>query len=608
MQERKLGKYELRGARGRGAMGIVHEAWDPVLTRRVAIKIVPLPDPSDPDACEAHARFLREAQAAGRLAHPNIVAVHDFGQTETEAYIVMEFVDGASLKGRLDRGEVPSIAETRSLMRQILTALAYSHAQGVIHRDIKPGNVLVAADGTAKITDFGIARIENSSMTVSGTLMGTPSYMSPEQFLGTPTGPRSDIYSAGALLYHLLTGQRPHDGTMSVIMTKVLRGKPPLPSSVRPDLAPFDAVIATAMARDPSRRFASAEAFLAALETGRAPVAVAAADPDATLFVTPATAPAAMASPGGGGRLGWLIGGGAAVVGLAGIAAWWLLAGAPARGPDVALVPPIVAPPAVTPPAVTPPAVIPPVAPPVLPVRPMPDVARLRAALAPIDCTFAHPEVTADGMVFVSGLGRAGRPEAALRQAVADALPPGVAVAWSINGFDGPYCEALNLLRPLRAQAADMVPTISLKGGATRLRQDDHLVLRVVVPFAAHLQLDYFSNDGSVTHLVVDDGTDLLMLTPAGLRRVGPSRRYLPGEVVFLGEPDPAAGFEGWAIDAPFGHDLLMVVASGAPLRRPGAGTENPAVYFRNLRAAIDRAQGGGPVSGQALIVETVAK
>ena len=135
---RQLGKYELRGIRGRGAMGTVYAAWDSVLARRVAIKTVTLPDPSDPEAQEALTRFRREAQAAGMLNHPNIVAVHDYGETAEMAYIVMEFVDGDSLKATLDRGERLAPEAVGTLMRQLLDGLGFSHGQGVVHRDIKP--------------------------------------------------------------------------------------------------------------------------------------------------------------------------------------------------------------------------------------------------------------------------------------------------------------------------------------------------------------------------------------------------------------------------------------------------------------------------------------
>ena len=189
MEGETLGKYELRAIRGRGAMGTVYEAWDPLISRRVAIKTVRLEaaqeeGEQDPEATEALARFRREAQAAGRLNHPNIVAVYDYGETPELAYIVQEFVDGESLKTMLDRDQVFAPPDVARVMEQLLDGLQYSHERGVVHRDIKPGNVMLTGPGQVKIADFGIARIESSSITQAGSMLGTPAYMSPEQFMG----------------------------------------------------------------------------------------------------------------------------------------------------------------------------------------------------------------------------------------------------------------------------------------------------------------------------------------------------------------------------------------------------------------------------------------
>ena len=184
-----------------------------VISRRVAIKTVRLPDANDQEAVESLDRFKREAQAAGRLTHPNIVGVFDYGETDEVAYIVMEFVAGRSLKEMLDGNLRLPVAEALRLMGEILAGLAFSHARGVVHRDIKPANIMVTNDvGQAKIADFGIARIEASSMTQAGTVMGTPAYMSPEQFMGQVVDQRTDIYSCGILLYQLLTGETPLRG------------------------------------------------------------------------------------------------------------------------------------------------------------------------------------------------------------------------------------------------------------------------------------------------------------------------------------------------------------------------------------------------------------
>jgi eukaryotic-like serine/threonine-protein kinase len=250
-----LGKYEIRRTLGRGAMGTVYEGWDPIIARRVAIKTVHLPHVPDQETDEALVRFRREAQAAGRLNHPNIVGIFDYGETNELAYIVMEFVDGPPLKSALDRQERFSLPATVRVMEDLLAGLQFSHDRGVIHRDIKPANVMLTGSGQAKIADFGIARIESSSMTQAGTVLGTPAYMSPEQFMGQVVDLRTDIYSAGVLLYQLLTGDRPFDGSMSAIMHKALNTDPPAPSLLSVATPPsFDAVIRRAMAKRQENR------------------------------------------------------------------------------------------------------------------------------------------------------------------------------------------------------------------------------------------------------------------------------------------------------------------------------------------------------------------
>jgi serine/threonine-protein kinase len=287
-----LGKYEIRRQLGRGAMGTVYEGFDPIIERIVAIKTVRLPESSDDETAEEIARFRREAQAAGRLIHPNIVGVFDYGETADLAYIVMEYVDGPPLKSLLDKNErfpVPRIAQ---IMEDLLAGLQFSHERGVVHRDIKPANLMLTKSGQAKIADFGIARIESSSMTQAGTVLGTPAYMSPEQFMGQVVDARSDIYSSGVLLYQLLTGERPFEGSMSAIMHKALNTEPPAPSQISVTVPrPFDPVVRKAMAKRPDDRYSSAAQFMAAI---RAAVAAPPAGPDlpeengdATMVVTP---------------------------------------------------------------------------------------------------------------------------------------------------------------------------------------------------------------------------------------------------------------------------------------------------------------------------------
>jgi serine/threonine protein kinase len=263
----RIGRYEIRGVLGEGGMATVFEAWDPVLHRTLAVKLV---DQStlDPEAKpEVLRRFKREAQAAARLAHANVVQVYEYGEEADYCFIAMEHVSGKPLTAYLGEGLKSELHRVRDIIGQLLEALAYSHTQGVVHRDIKPGNLLVTREGTIKVTDFGIARIEASSVTQHGHMLGTPSYMSPEQYLGdTPDG-RADLFATGVLLYELLTGVKPFAGESNgQIMNKILYETPIDPSRLNPLLPPgVDWVVQKALAKAPEDRFNNAREYREAL-------------------------------------------------------------------------------------------------------------------------------------------------------------------------------------------------------------------------------------------------------------------------------------------------------------------------------------------------------
>lgn len=264
----KLGKYEIRRELGRGAMGIVYEGFDPYIERPVAIKTIQKTLIDQSEASEIFSRFRREAQAAGRLTHPNIVAIYEYGEEGDMAFIAMELLDGVELKEYFDKAKRFQLNEGVSIMLQLLEALEYSHERGVVHRDIKPSNILIAKNGKIKIADFGIAKIESSDLTHVGTILGTPSYMSPEQFLGLVADRRSDLYSAGVILYQLLTGERPFTGSnMSIIMHKVLHQAPVPPGQLNPVISQaMDEVVKKALSKRPEDRFQTAGQFMEALK------------------------------------------------------------------------------------------------------------------------------------------------------------------------------------------------------------------------------------------------------------------------------------------------------------------------------------------------------
>ena len=265
-----LGRYRLERVLGRGAMGVVYEGFDPRLGRKVAVKTI-LHGHLDPQtASDYAARFEREAQAVARLNHPNIVHVHDFGQEGDTAYLVMEFVDGKELKSFFDAKHQFELRDAVRIMCELCDALDFAHQAGVVHRDIKPGNVMLDAQRRVKLTDFGVAKIHDvgrSQVTHAGTMVGTPAYMSPEQISGGTVDRRSDVFSAGIVLYQFLTGSMPFGGGGAwTIAKRIMQDEPPPPTSLNAALPPqFDAVVRKALAKKPAHRYASAAEFAAAL-------------------------------------------------------------------------------------------------------------------------------------------------------------------------------------------------------------------------------------------------------------------------------------------------------------------------------------------------------
>ena len=702
-----LGKYEIRGTLGKGAMGTVYDGRDPVIDRRVAIKTVALPDAQDEEAVEGLARFKREAQAAGRLTHPNIVGVFDYGETDDVAYIVMEFVEGRSLKEVLSAGERMAVPDIVTLMEDVLAGLTYSHSRGVVHRDIKPANIMLTKEGQAKIADFGIARIEASSMTQVGTVMGTPAYMSPEQFMGQVVDQRTDIYSCGVMLYQLLTGDRPFEGSMTAIMHKAMTTTPPKPSELAvTSPASLDGVVARAMSRRPEDRYGSAAEFAQALRTVPAeaealpwdeapvgdetivgkptqPVRLSPVAPPSTTAPVSARA-SAPAVPKRSSKIPVLAGGGVAFVAVAGAALWFLLPGAtptpptpapsqvasvtspavappppPAAGPTASPLaqsspptaspqtasPPVAAPPAAvtpaspplppavyTPPAtVTPASITPQQAPPPAsqPVQPTPQAAervpatppspplppavaipasvaseparpapRLPAAvltalagtLPNVRCSLSHAAIGADGAVLLTGVSGKGRPEEDLQRAASAADPAGVAA--QIQTFDGPYCPALDLIRPLADPAGRNGLDLVQAGGTASLHDNEVIALHVTMPgFAGYLQVAYLQHDATVSPLVPGPGY--------------PAQTFPAREPIDLGKP--RSDFEGWHVGPPFGTDRIVAVASTAPLfSRPLPDTQPLASYLSALQSAIEALRRrGGSVAAAALVLDT---
>ena len=262
-----IGRYRVDGLLGTGAMGDVYRAYDPVIDRPVAIKVVRTELAGGSGSEQWLQRFRREARAAGRRFHPNIVAILDFGEDDGMPFLAMEYIDGRSLDGILKASGPLDPARSVAVITQVLSALGFAHQNGIVHRDVKPSNIMVLNSGEVKVADFGIARIDTSEFTIVGDLLGTPAYMAPEQFAGAPVDKRTDLFAAGVILFEMLTGVKPFRGKSitEIISFMETRGpediralNPAVPDSLK-------RVITKALAFDPARRYADAAEFSKAI-------------------------------------------------------------------------------------------------------------------------------------------------------------------------------------------------------------------------------------------------------------------------------------------------------------------------------------------------------
>jgi serine/threonine protein kinase len=281
----RLGRYEIMQELGRGAMGVVYKARDPNIDRVVAIKIITPEAGMDPSKVkELQERFQREARAAGRLQHPNIVPIYDFSEYEGRPYLVMEFVAGKPLDSLINAGHDFSLQDVASIADQVAQGLDYAHMKGIVHRDIRPANIMMTTSGVAKIADFGIARITETSITRTGLAVGTPSYMSPEQVAGQKVDGRSDQWSLGVMLYELLSGEKAFPGdSLTTVLYRIMQEDPIPLRRVNPGLPEaVDAILMKAMSKSPADRYPRAADLgrdMLAVVSGGVPSVLAGAPP-----------------------------------------------------------------------------------------------------------------------------------------------------------------------------------------------------------------------------------------------------------------------------------------------------------------------------------------
>jgi len=283
MEQRKLGRYEIVGELGKGAMGVVYCARDPLLDRTVAIKTINM-ELAQEEMKEYEARFYQEAKAAGGLNHPNIVIIYDIGKSGNIAYMAMELLQGKELKTLMSKATALPVAYAVDVAAQIAEGLGYAHEHGIVHRDVKPANIMIVRGELVKITDFGIARMRSANVqTQVGTVLGSPRYMSPEQVAGKRAEPRSDTFSLGAIIYEMLTGRPPFNGEdVTSVMFQILNFMPPPPSALNAEVPEMlDFIIAKALAKSSADRYANASELAADLRECQKRMAAAGVSPAA---------------------------------------------------------------------------------------------------------------------------------------------------------------------------------------------------------------------------------------------------------------------------------------------------------------------------------------
>ncbi len=271
---KEIDQFRLEEFIGQGAMGMVYKAKDTILNRIVALKLISKKvEFTTPAMAEARKRLIQEAQAAGRLSHPNIVTIHSYGETDEFQYICMEYITGRTLAEVLNEAKVLAVEEAAAIFDQILQALEMSSQEQIVHRDIKPTNIMIMGDKRVKVMDFGIAKIPSLSITTTGTVLGTPYYMSPEQISGQKVDIRSDLFSVGAVFYQVLTGERPFEGESTVTLAyKIVQVEPIPPKVLNVHIPPaIETIVKKALTKDPGLRYQTPSEMLKDLRSAMRP-------------------------------------------------------------------------------------------------------------------------------------------------------------------------------------------------------------------------------------------------------------------------------------------------------------------------------------------------
>ncbi|NOU20472.1 MAG: protein kinase [Methyloglobulus sp.] len=568
-----ISRYKIEKILGRGAVGTVYKAYDPVVNQTVAIKVIHKQLLEQDDSGEQLKRFRNEVLAGRRLKHSNIVSIYEYGEERDIAFIIMEFIEGRQLKDFLDEKFTFDLDTTHKIMQQLLAALGYAHKQGIVHRDIKPANIMVMQNWQIQVADFGIAKIESSSMTQTGMIMGTPNYMSPEQCLGEHIDHRADIFSAGVVLYHLLTGKRPFEGeTMMGTLQQVLKVTPINPSKLNQHISPIlDRVIARALAKHPNDRFQSAfefsEALTLAMNEAQSPSKT--TQDDATVMMPSMADTVQMASNDVAAIIDRTIN-----TRTAKQAELAKASKKPSKNKWIALIS----------------------------VGLMVFsgagwyMAQLRNKeeslgnlLTKYRCAALFKETDGDGNIALRGYLQ--QPDLQdLKNELAQGVGKESIDYHAVQAWNSAFCNVLDVMSPLKAanDKSDLGLTVNSGKEDNRYATDDYLEMNVTAPnYSAYLYVDYFQLNGHVLHMYPT--------IPEQTVKQEANKALLIGQ---SGED------KRWQVSPPYGVEMVTVIASSVPLfKQPRNEDELTESYLADLKAAIQSEN--AMVTAQYLTIET---
>ncbi len=556
----KIGKYQIVSILGQGGMGIVYKAIDPDISQEVALKVIrPELLKNDNDGTFLK-RFRNEVLACRRLKHPNIVATYDYHEDGLTCFIVMEYVDGQPLSDFLDSKQIFDFEYIYKIIKQLLSVLSYAHGQGVVHRDIKPDNIMIKEDGVIHVMDFGIARMDTSTLTVAGTVMGSPGYMSPEQCMGKQVDNRSDIFSAGVVLYQLIANERPFTGDNPMAtMQKILNVDPVKVSLLNNNIpSSFDLVINKALAKVPKNRYQSAEEFLSDID-------------DFYLhYLKPHT--------GAKHNKNFLIVGGIVMACLAGAGYYYkdmLFDGSESKKPII---------------IDNTKKVKQPVAPPIVELSV--DFEKLNKQFAKFDCnTLKAVQNKPNEKIQISGTVQTTDYNKLL--GVLEQELSGKDFVSSVEKIDKPFCEIANLLKDGVKQ--NQTTTAQLRvlpySHSKTYIENELIMFEVMAPAEkAYIYVDYFTSDGSVVHLYPSN--------KAENKLVNGSANFI------LGDKDIK-----WEVTEPFGTDLVTVISDSKPLFDPlRPNVEDTADYLNELKKILGTSSRKESIKADYFFLTTKAK